>query len=202
MGLVALCGCADRAPHTPADSQAAHVAQVAAAGGVVDSIHTMTEWLHRFRKGMSPPDSLRHAAGSRDALVRTWLTAVSRRDTSTLNALVFDRAEFAFLYFPTSPMASPPYEAPPQLLWGQILASSNAGVTKMLRQFGGRMLSDPIVSCPDGSREGDNTTWTRCRLRFTVQDSAQRATHASGQFFGTIVERGGRYKFLGYANRL
>lgn len=198
----ALSACGERAdttPRTAADSQAAHVAEVRAAGGVVDSILPMEEQLRRFREGMTAPDGLRNAENSREALVTRWLGAVSASDTATLNALLLDRAEFAYLYFPSSPMVAPPYEAPPQLLWGQILASSNDGLPKVLGRFGGKALSAPVLSCPDsGVVEGENRTWSRCELSFRVSG----AETVRGRFFGTIVERGGRFKFLGYANAL
>ncbi|MBL0939515.1 MAG: hypothetical protein IBJ03_11505 [Gemmatimonadaceae bacterium] len=191
--------CTDNTPRTAADSQAAHVAEVIAAGGKVDSILPMAEHLRRFREGMTAPDTLRSAAPTREALVSRWLTAVSASDTTTLTSLLLDRAEFAFLYFPSSPMAAPPYEAPPQLLWGQIMASSNEGLPKVLNRYAGKSLSNPALACPDSAVvEGDNRTWTRCTLTFSVKGEAR----ASGQFFGTILERGGRFKFVGYANRL
>lgn len=197
--LMACGGAGEQAPRTAADSQAAHVAEVAAAGGVVDSILPMDEQLRRFREGMTPPDSFRHAATSRDALVSRWLRAIAESDTATLNALLLDRAEFAYLYFPSSPMVAPPYEAPPQLLWGQILASSNSGLPKVLRRFSGKALSAPSLNCPDsGVVEGVNRTWSRCELSFRVGGTET----ARGRFFGTIVEREGRFKFLGYANEL
>jgi len=194
------CGAnSDQPPRTAADSQAAHVAEVAAAGGVVDSILPMDEQLRRFREGMTAPDTFRNAATSREALVEQWLRAIGKSDTATLNMLLLDRAEFAFLYFPTSPMIAPPYEAPPQLLWGQILASSNDGLPKMLRRFAGKALSSPSLTCPDtGVVEGENRTWSRCELSFRVNGTET----ARGRYFGTIVERAGRFKFLGYANEL
>lgn len=198
--VVGACGgSGDQPPRTAADSQAAHVAEVAAAGGVVDSILPMDEQLRRFREGMTAPDGLRNAEASREALAARWLRAISESDTTTLNDLVLDRAEFGYLYFPSSPMVAPPYEAPPQLLWGQILASSNDGLPKVLRRFAGKSLSAPAVTCPDtGVIEGENRTWSRCELSFRV-DGAETVR---GRFFGTIVERGGRFKFLGYANEL
>ncbi len=194
------CGGSDEgALRTAADSQAAHVAEVVAAGGVVDSILPMEEQLRRFREGMTPPAGLRNAAASREDLVTRWLNAVATSDTAGLTALLLDRAEFAYLYFPTSPMKAPPYEAPPQLLWGQILASSNEGLPKVLQRFGGKRLSAPSLVCPDSANlEEDNRTWTRCELSFRVNGTET----VRGRFFGTILERDGRFKFLGYANAL
>lgn len=194
-----LAACGERGPRTAADSQAAHVAEVVAAGGVVDSILPITEQLRRFREGMTAPDTLRHAAASREALVRRWLKAVAASDTAALNQLVLDRAEFAFLYYPASAMSQPPYEAPPQLLWGQILASSNEGLPKVLARFAGQSVALEQLACPDsGTAEGDNRLYANC----TVTVRTGSAAPVTGRLFGSIIERQGRFKFLGYANAL
>lgn len=194
-----LIACGDGAPRTAADSQAAHVQAVVSAGGVVDSILPIAEQLRRFREGMTPVDSLTHAETSREALVTRWLRAVAESDTATLNTLVLDRAEFAFLYYPSSAMSLPPYEAPPQLLWGQILASSNEGLPKVLARFAGTSVALERLDCPDSvTAEGDNRLSSNC----TVTVRAGSAVPVTARLFGTILERQGRFKFIGYANSL
>lgn len=187
-------------PRTAADSQAAHVAEVAAAGGVVDSILPIPEALARFRATIPErPDTLRHAAPSRDALVASWAAAIAASDTAALTALLVDRAEFAWLYYPTSRMSQPPYEAPPGLLWGQLLASSNEGAGQLLRRHGGARFQVLGLQCPAAPVvEGDNRLHERCTVRVRTPQGALPAT----RLFGTILERGGRFKFLGYANAL
>lgn len=187
-------------PRTAADSQAAHVAEVVAAGGVVDSILPVAEALARFRAEAGPrTDTLRGAAPSRDALVARWSAAVAASDTAALNALLLDRAEFAWLYYPGSRMSLPPYEAPPGLLWGQLLASSEEGATQLLRRFGGRPFRAAALRCPAPPvAEGDNRLHERCEVRVT----AAGAPAGFVRLFGTILERDGRFKFLGYANPL
>lgn len=200
--LGASCGRPDaaaRVPRTAADSQAAHVAEVVAAGGVVDSILPISEAITRFRAALPRTDTLRHAAPSRDALVARWAAAVAGSDTATLNALVLDRAEFAWLYYPTSRMSLPPYEAPPALLWGQLLASSEEGITQLLRRHGGQRFQVDAVRCPEPPvAEGDNRLHERCEVRMRTPGDAL----PPARLFGTIVERDGRFKFLGYANAL
>ncbi len=183
-------------PRTAADSQAAHVAEVAAAGGTIDSILPVADALARFRDGLGRVDTLRHAAASTKALVDRWAQAVATSDTATLNALLLDRAEFAWLYYPDSRMSLPPYEAPPGLLWGQLLASSNEGAALVMRRFGGRPFRVAALRCPAPSvTEGRNRLHERCE----VQVGAERGF---ARLFGTILERDGRFKFLGYANPL
>lgn len=182
-----------------ADSQAAHVREVVAAGGVVDSILPMDEQLRRFRADLGAPvDSLRNAQPSIDSLVRRWANAVAARDTSTLNALLLDRAEFAWLYFPGSKLSKPPYESPPQLLWGQILANSEGGAQQLLRRFGGSRLNIVSITCPAPTDTTANSivhSGCEVRARTSAGDVRER-------LFGSIVEHKGRFKFLGYANSL
>lgn len=187
-------------PRTAADSQAAHVAEVVAAGGVVDSIIPIPEALARFRTGLAErPDSLRHGAPSRDALVARWAAAVATNDTATLNALMVDRAEFAWLYYPDARMSRPPYEAPPGLLWGQLLASSEDGATQLLRRYGRARFAVVALRCPEAPvTEGRNRLHERCEVRVRTATGTLPAT----RLFGTILERDGRFKFLGYANAL
>jgi hypothetical protein len=191
--------CADSTPRTASDSQAAHIADVVAAGGTVDSILPLEEQLRRFRDGLPVADTLQHAAGSRDDLVRQFLRAVSGSDTLTLNQLVLSRSEFAYLYYPTAAISKPPYEAPPQLLWGQILQASNDGLPRVLARAAGQTLALSRVTCADSIvSEGSNRLHNTCTLTLRIGTGAP----VEARWFGTIIEREGRFKFLGYANAL
>jgi hypothetical protein len=198
-GTIAAAACSNDTPRTAADSQAAHIADVVAAGGTVDSILPIAEQLRRFREGIDPVDTLRHAAATRDALVRRFLAALSANDTATLTGLSLDRAEFAHLYYPGSAISLPPYEAPPQLLWGQILASSNEGLPKALTRVGGQPVALDALRCPDSAKvEERNRLHQNCEITIRVGG----APAVTGRWFGTIIERDGRFKFIGYANAL
>ncbi len=195
--LVASCG--ETGPRTAADSQAAHVRAVAAAGGVVDSILPIAEHLKRFRETLTrQPDTLGSASASVDALVARWAAAVAANDSAAFDAMVIDAAEFAWLYYPESKMSKAPYEAPPGLLWGQILASSNAGVSAVLKMFGAQPLQVDAIKCPESVVEGPNRLHERCVVILRRGASAAQ----EGRFFGTILERDGRFKFVGLASEL
>jgi len=183
---------------TAADSQAAHVQAVVAAGGVVDSILPIAEHLRRFRAGLPETDTLRSASTSIKALVERWAKAVSRRDTVDLNAMVVDRAEFAWLYYPGSKLSKPPYEAPPELLWSQFLTNSDGGARRLLTRFGGAALVVQSVSCPSIETENSNRLHERCVVRLKAGETISGPM----ELFGTILERDGRFKFVGFANRL
>jgi len=166
----------------------------------VDSARPTSERLHRFRATVGGrPDSLRHASPGIDALVERWARAVQARDTTALNAMVLDRAEFAWLFYPTNKLARPPYEMPPALMWENILANSDAGARRAVDRLTGRPLAVQHVTCAQPSvQEGANRIHEGCVV--TLRSGAE--TIRDARVFGTIVERDGRFKFLGYANRL
>jgi hypothetical protein len=196
--LVMVNGCSERKAPT-VDTQAQHIAEVVAAGGVVDSILPIAEHLRRFRLSLPQVDTLTHASPTRDALVERWARAIGANDTTALNAMIMTRAEFAWLYYPESPMSKPPYEAPPELLWGQLLASSNKGATQLVRRFGGSVVTASKLTCaapPD--THGAIILHNRC----TVRLSAPGKETVEGVLFGTLVQHAGRFKFVGLSSTL
>jgi hypothetical protein len=158
----------------------------------------MPELLRRFREGLGPaPEALAGGAGSREALVRRFVRAVETRDSAAFRAMMLTRAEFAYLYFPESPLARAPYEAPPALLWFQMTEGSNKGAGRLLARLGGRPLGYAGYRCPDApARQGANRVWERCTVRVVRApgDTVDR------RLFGSIVERAGQFKFASYAN--
>jgi len=180
------------------NAQRAHIDSVVASGGVVDSILPAAELLQRFQTGLTRTDTLRHASPSPEALVERLARALAAQDTADLNAMVLDRAEFAFLYYPGSSMSRPPYEAPPALLWGQVLAASDDGAGKLLSRLGGKSVTTRAFQCPAPNTEGRNTLRERCTVRFDT--GGKRALE--GNLFGTIITRDGRSKFISLANRI
>lgn len=195
---------ADSAATRQAAEEAANrrrVDSLAKAGGTIDSILPIAEHVRRFRAtlGGPVPDTLRHAAPSREAVVARWLGAVTARDTTALRRLVVDRAEFIALYYPTSPLAAPPYEMPPELLWSQMLLNSEDGGTKVLKVLGGRRTRLVSLRCPETpTREGANVLHQDCLVVLEVDGQVRPETRA----FGTILEREGRFKLLGLSSKL
>jgi len=197
---VAACG-GDRPARelTEAEKQAEHVKDVVAAGGVVDSVLPVAEALRRFREGLPKQDTLLHASDTRAALVERLAGAITRRDTADLNAMALNRAEFAWLFYEESPLSRPPYEAPPGLLWGQILTTSDEGIRQLMTRLGGKSIEVSDLACPNApEQEGRNTLYKRCTVRFTARGEKP----LEGNLFGSIIERDGRFKFVGLGNRI
>ena len=169
----------------------------AAYGGTVDSAIPREEALRRFRAGLPPVEMLDGGAQSRGALVRAFVRAVAAADTAALRRLTLSRAEFAWLYYPTTPQSLPPYDLAPGLMWFLIEGGSAKGARRLLSELGDRPLHHAGYRCADPpSREGANTVWGPCVVR-RIQ-AAGDTTEA--RLFGPIIERGGRYKFVSLAN--
>lgn len=182
-----LAACAPDAPAAPPDAQSS-------AQTVVDSIFPPEEAMRRFRAGLPEVDSLTGGAASRGELVRRFVRAVEKQDTAELRTLLMNRAEFAYLYFPTSRFARPPLRTDPALLWFQMQMNSEKGIVRLLRRHGGADAGFRGHACEDTPVvEGENRLWERCTVRLAEGED---------RWFGTVIERGGRYKMVGYANGL
>jgi hypothetical protein len=166
---------------------------------VIDSIIPRDEALRRFRTNLAPVEALEGGRGSRDSLVGAYLDALAARDTATLAAMAVSRAEFGYLYYPTTPQSRPPYNLAPELMWFLLDQRSDRGIRRVLQIYGGQDLTLLGYDCgPGESVEGENTVWGPCQVRFRLAEGDT----VSQRLFSQIIRRGGRYKFLSYANKL
>ncbi len=176
---------------SPAGSRAA------LESGHVDSIIPIDEALRRFQADLDPVTELSEASPSRDSLVRRFVRAVEANDSASIRSMVLTRAEFAYLYFPTTQYTSKPYEMEPALLWFLTQQNSEKGIKRMIRRFGGKELSYDRHTCEaEPTVEGANRLWQRCEV-------IARAIAPDGsalRLFGTILERDGQFKFISYTN--
>jgi hypothetical protein len=158
----------------------------------------MDEALRRFREGKTQSAELRGGAGSRDSLVVAFIRALERRDTAALRPLVLDAAEFAWHYYPSSPLARPPYQLPPDILWLQLQGQSERGASLLLSERSDAPLGYLDHRCGSERAEGENRLYGHCLVR---RLTASGDTVAE-PLFGLILERGGTFKFVSYANKL
>lgn len=192
--------CTDNRMVATADSTTADELQ-RRPGYVIDSIRPMAEEIRLFQDSAgAEPDSLRNGAPTREALVARFMSALAARDSSALSELHLDRAEFAYFYFPASRFAAPPYELPPSLVWRQMTAESNKGIGAALRLLGGNDIQYRGHECRQAPEPfGAGRTWGGCRVGWRVSTTGDTA---SAIVFGSILERGGRFKFVSYSNEL
>jgi hypothetical protein len=164
---------------------------------IIDSILPIEEHLRRFRTGVPQVDSLSGGFGSRDSLVRAMLAAAAASDTSALLGMVLSRAEFAWLYYPAHIYAAPPYELDPGTSWMMIQGNSEKGLRRLLFHRGGNRILLRGYDCDVSTAvRPPLQEWNRCTLQLTVN-----GVKSTEQLFGSIVEIGGRHKFVSYANQ-
>jgi hypothetical protein len=169
------------------------------AGRVVDSILPREEALRRFREKLSPVETLTGGRESRDSLVAAFVRALASADTAAIAGLAVSRSEFAYLYYPTAAMGRPPYDLEPGLLWFMLTTHSDQGLARALQLYGGKPMSLIDYDCGTGrQREGDNTVYGPCVVRWRNGSGDT----LSVRLFNQMLERGGRFKFLSYGNRL
>jgi len=192
------CSGPEQAPERPSgDPERSAEGSSELPAGVVDSIFPMDVMLARFRDGLAEPAGLAGGTSSLEALVDSFVAAVVRDDPAALEAMAVDRAEFAWLYFPTTSIASPPYELPPDLAWFQVEELNRRDMTRFLAAHGGRAMELQALRCdPEPLEEGRNRIWTHCVL--TIGRGADEPVKI--QAFGPVIERAGQFKFLNYAN--
>lgn len=168
-------------------------------GYVIDSILPVEETVRRFRSviGGEPVSALRHGSPSRDALVSRFVRALVAADSGALHAMAIDAREFIDVVYPESPNTKPPFQQDPALVWRTIQNPSASGLTRLMRRAGGVPVRLSRYACAsEPLRQGRNRFWRDCQLTL-VGPQGDTSVH---RFFGTVIERGGQFKFLSYRN--
>ena len=169
------------------------------ATGVVDSVIPRDSAIARFQRDLPRVISLQGGASNRDLLVERFVIALEKRDTTTLRGLLLTKPEFGWLLYPTHPEGLPPYSLTPQLMWFMLEGNSEKGYQRLLQRRAGQPLRVIGHTCEgEPSKQGENTLWGPCPL---LRRTASGDT-LSERLFGLIVERGGHYKLVSYANKL
>ena len=168
-------------------------------GYVVDSILPVEEMLRRFRTavGGEPVTAFQFGSDTRDALVSRFMKAVVASDSLELHRMVLNAREFADLVYPESPNTHPPYRQDPALMWRTIQNPSVSGLTRLLRRTDEIPAKLERYKCTGRTeQQGRNTLISGCFLR-VVDKHGEISTH---RYFGTIIERDGKFKIVSYRN--
>jgi hypothetical protein len=168
-------------------------------GYVIDSVLPVEEEMRRFREkvGGSAAPAFAHASPSRDALVRRIVADVANSDSVDLFRTLVSPREFVDLIYPSSPYTRPPLRQSPEISWMLIANPSTSGFKRLVGRLGGTRYELAGYTCEQTERQGDNQFWNKCTLRLTDAEgntSAQR-------WFGSIVERGGKFKVMSFTNQ-
>lgn len=179
----------------PAPGDTADTPRSYPPGYIVDSIHPPEEALRRFRLGLDTPSVL-DGPRSRDDLYREFATALAKRDTAALSALVVNKAEYAFLVYPELRISQPPYRQPPEIAWMMSATATGGGMAKLLgRADRMQLLGYTCEQEPD--REGTLRLWKDCVVSTQTAEGTRNL-----RLFGALIERNGRFKFAGLNNSL
>jgi hypothetical protein len=169
-------------------------------GYVVDSARPIPEEIRRFaaRVGGDAVTSFTHASSSREALIRRIVRDVAHADSTDLAAAAITPREFIDLVYPTSPYTHPPYEQPPDLVWMQIANPSAAGYRRLVARRAGQAFAYVAHACEGKpERQGPNTLYLDCFITVRAPSHEQ----INQRWFGSIIERDGRFKILSYRNQ-
>ena len=184
LAAVLLAGCRDAASEAEAAVR-------------VDSIRPPAEALARFREGLPIADSLAGGAPSRDSLVARFVEAVALQDTAAIRGMVLSRAEYGWIYFPSLQRMNPGTNLQPEVMWMLHTQESQKGITRVLRRLGGGQARFGAYACEDAPQvEEANRYFHQC----TIQTIAPDGEKAPLKLFGSIIERGGRWKIVSYGN--
>jgi hypothetical protein len=199
IGLVILCTLTAFGCDRPAQARQNAVSDTVQASSPlkVDSIMPTAVALERFQSELPPVTGLSAAVRSRDELVSRFVGAVETADAATLDSLLVSKAEYAFLYYPSSVYSRKPYQLPPGIAWLLSEQNSTKGLTRVTRRLGGKRLDFRGYECSAVETEGENRFWRTCLVSYLDPTSGQPVTK---KLFGAIMERAGRYKFLSYVN--
>ena len=215
VSLIAIASTTSSACYGPADAAAARSDSLRAdsmararqdsinrtlPGYVVDSARPIPEEIRRFaaRIGGDPVTVFAHASTSREALIQRVVRDVAKADGTDLAAAAITPREFIDLVYPSSPYTHPPCEQPPDLVWMQIANPSAAGYRRLLARRGGQAFAYVSHVCAaNPERQGRNTLYVDCVI--TVRDPSR--AEIKQRWFGSIVERNGRFKILSYRNQ-
>jgi hypothetical protein len=130
------------------------------------------------------------ATTSVDTLFARYVGGIATRDSSLLRPLALTVSEFAWLYYLDSPNAQKPYELDPDVMWTQISSQSARGLTRALSRHGGQ--------APGAWRSACDSARVAGALR--LRDCA--VTLGADTLRLSVVERGGRFKLVGFGTNL
>ncbi|HEU0301984.1 MAG TPA: hypothetical protein VFR37_21190 [Longimicrobium sp.] len=168
-----------------------------AAPARVDSIRAPGEALALFRATAPATDSLSAGAPSLDSLVARFADAVARQDLAAVRAMELSRAEYGWIYFPSLRRMNPGLNLQPEVMWLLHEQESDKGITRVLRRLGGGQARFGAYACEEQPQvEGDIRYWHRCTVEVTAPDGQTAAL----KLFGSVIEHGGRWKIVSYAN--
>lgn len=138
---------------------------------------------------------LPHSHESPEALCRAVLTAIEQRNADALYALALNRKEFTEHVWPELPAARPERNLSSSFLWGDLNQKSNATMRDTLAAHGGKQYTLVSVRFLGETTQYDSYRVDR-ESELTVREAD--GTERQIRVFGSMIEKGGRYKVFSY----
>jgi hypothetical protein len=138
---------------------------------------------------------LPNAQDSPEALSRAVLAAIEKRDTGALLALAIDKEEFTEQVWQELPAARPERNLSPAFVWGDLNQKSNITLRGTLTAHGGRKYQFISIRFL-----GETTQYDSYRVHRESELTVKDADGVERQIrvFGSVLEKGGRYKAFSY----
>ena len=132
---------------------------------------------------------------SAEALSRAVLTAIENRDADALRALALNREEFTEHVWPELPAARPERNLSAPFVWGDLNQKSNITLRDTLAAHSGKKYEFRSIRFL-----GETTRYDSYRVHreseLTVKDA--EGNERQVRMFGSVLEKGGRYKIFSY----
>ncbi len=169
-------------------------------GYVIDSAIPIPEAIRRFQSATAAPRPAAFADGaaSLDTLFARYVRALENGDTTAIAALVMNRSEFAWLYYPESEYPTPGYELSPDFVWFLLAENGARGMARARARVAGRDARVVGVRCEGPTVQGESRVWGPCVVALQRDDGRTGDLDLAR----SVIERDGRFKFASLANGL
>lgn len=158
-----------------------------------------TDTLAGFRAGLPEVKELNGGVPTLDSLGKAVASAMMAGDTAHLVTLGMNRAEFAWIYYPTNPQAKPPYDLDPGTMWMMLEGQSGKGMSRAMERLNRMALTFQKLDCgAKASVQGENQVYGPCVITLTDPKGAV----SEGRIFSQVISRHGQWKVVSYANQL
>ena len=139
--------------------------------------------------------ALPNAHESPEALSRAVLGAIEAGDTDALRSLALNKEEFTEHVWPELPAARPGRNLSPSFVWGDLSQKSNIMLRGTLSAHGGKEYTLVRILFL-----GETTQYDSYRVHRESELTVKAADGIEKQLrvFGSVLEKGGRYKVFSY----
>ena len=145
--------------------------------------------------GCNPVSVLEHAESSPELLTVAVLEALEKRDEARLRQLALSEREFREIVWPELPAAKPERNLPFSLVWSDLRVKSDAALAGTLQEYGGRKLVLSDIWFRAGTEQYQSYIVYRIPTLRVIDEAG--IDHEI-RLFGSILERGGRFKVFSY----